>query len=98
MFYIIQAIQNLSEETWSRADENLIELCFVAFLSNKSKKCFILVSRQQKLSRYRVCIAFYGRTGNTRSNLNALKFEVNFCEIKAEHFQATFLILLALLE
>ena len=43
-FYIIQAIQNLSEETWSRADENLIELCFVAFLSNKSKKCFILVS------------------------------------------------------
>ena len=35
--------QNLSEETWSRAAENLIELCFVAFLSNKSKKCFILV-------------------------------------------------------
>ena len=35
--------QNLSEEIWSRAAENLIELCFVAFLSNKSKKCFILV-------------------------------------------------------
>ena len=26
-----------------RAAENLIELCYVAFLSNKSKKCFILV-------------------------------------------------------
>ena len=35
--------QNLSEETWRRAVENLIELCFVAFLSNTSKKCFILV-------------------------------------------------------
>ena len=35
--------QNLSEETWSRPAENLIELCFVAFLRNKSKKCFILV-------------------------------------------------------
>ena len=35
--------QNLSEEKWSRAAENLIELCFVDFLSNKSKKCFILV-------------------------------------------------------
>ena len=32
--------QNLSEKTWSRATENLIELCFMAFLS---KKCFILV-------------------------------------------------------
>ena len=29
-------IQNLSEETWSRAAENLIEICFVAVLSNKS--------------------------------------------------------------
>ena len=29
--------QNLSEETWSRVAENFIELCFVAFLSNKSK-------------------------------------------------------------
>lgn len=36
-------LQNLSEETWSRAAENLIELCFVAFLNNKSKKCFKLV-------------------------------------------------------
>ena len=36
-------IQNLSDETWSRTAENLIELCFVAFQSNKSKKCFILV-------------------------------------------------------
>ena len=35
--------QNLSEETWSRAAENLIELCFVAFLSSKSK-----ISKQQK--------------------------------------------------
>ena len=34
---------SLSEETWSRAAENVIELCFVAFLSNKSKKCFIIV-------------------------------------------------------
>ena len=32
--------QNLSEETWNRATENLTELCFVAFLSNMSKKCF----------------------------------------------------------
>ena len=35
--------QNLSEKTWSSAAENLIEFCFVKFLSNKSKKCFILV-------------------------------------------------------
>ena len=35
--------QNLSEEIWSRADENSIELCFVVFLGNKSKECFILV-------------------------------------------------------
>ena len=35
--------QNLLEETWSRAAANLIELCFIAFLSNKSKNCFILV-------------------------------------------------------
>ena len=35
--------QNLSEETWSRAAENLIELCFLAFLSNTSKKCFRLI-------------------------------------------------------
>ena len=35
--------QNLSEETWSRVAENLTELCFVAFLNDKSKKCFILV-------------------------------------------------------
>ena len=35
--------QNLSEETWSRTAENLIELYFDAFLSNKSKKRFILV-------------------------------------------------------
>ena len=41
------------------------------------------------------CIALYGRSGNKRSNLNELKFDVKFCEIKAEDFQATFLILLA---
>ena len=35
--------QNFSEETWSRAAENLIELCIVALLSNNSKKCFILL-------------------------------------------------------
>ena len=35
--------QNLSEETLSRAAENLVKLCFVAFLSNKSKKHFMLV-------------------------------------------------------
>ena len=35
--------QILSEETWSRVAENFIELCFLAFLGNKSKKCFILV-------------------------------------------------------
>ena len=35
--------QNLSKETQSRAAETLIELCFVAFLSNKRKKCFILI-------------------------------------------------------
>ena len=33
--------------------------------------------------------------GNKRSNVNELKFDVKFCEIKAEDFQATFLILLA---
>ena len=36
--------QNLSEETQSRTAENLIDLCFVAFLSSKSNKCFILVN------------------------------------------------------
>ena len=36
-----------------------------------------------------------GRSCNKLSNLNELKFDVNFCEIKAEDFQATFLILLA---
>ena len=51
--------------------------------------------RLQKLSRYRICIALYGRFGNKCSNLNELKFDVKFCEIKAEDFQATFLILLA---
>ena len=30
-----------------------------------------------------------------RSNLNELKFDVKFCEIEAENFQATFHILLA---
>ena len=48
---LFMQFQNLSEETWSRAAgetwtraaDNLIELCFVAFLSNKRKKCFILV-------------------------------------------------------
>ena len=42
-FRSFRQFQNLSEETWSCAAENLIELCFAAFLSNKSKKCFILV-------------------------------------------------------
>ena len=35
--------KNLSDETGSRATEKLIKLCVMAFLSNKSKKCFILV-------------------------------------------------------
>ena len=39
--------------------------------------------------------ALYGRSGNKGSNLNELKFDVKFCEKKAEDFQATFLILLA---
>ena len=39
----LRQFQNLSEETCSRATENFIELSFVAFISNKSKKCFILV-------------------------------------------------------
>ena len=67
-----------------------IELCFVAFLSNKSKKCFILVwiiFRLQKLSRYRFCIALYGRSGNKRSNLSELNFDIKFCEIEAEDFK-----------
>ena len=85
--------QNLSEETCSRSAENLIELCFVAF---KSKKCFNsskYFSRLQKLSRYRFYL--YGRFGDKRSNLNELKFDVKFCEIKAKDFQVIFLILLA---
>ena len=32
----------------------------------------------------------YGRSVNKRSNVNELKFDVKFCEIKAEDFQATF--------
>ena len=58
---------NLSEETWSHAAENFIELCFIAFLNKKSKS-----------SRYRFCIALYGRSGNKNSNLNELKFDVKF--------------------
>ena len=27
------------------------------------------------------CIALYGRSGNKRSNLNELKFDVKLCEI-----------------
>ena len=42
-FRAFRQFQNLSEETWSYAAANLIELCFVTFLSNKSKTCFILV-------------------------------------------------------
>ena len=37
----------------------------------------------------------YGRSGNKHSNPNELKFDVKFCEIEAEDFQATFHILLA---
>ena len=42
-----------------------------------------------------ICIALYGCSGNNRSNLSELNFDVKFCEIKAVDFQATFLILLA---
>ena len=35
----------------------------------------------------------YGRSGNKRSNLNELKFDVKFCEIESVDFQATFNIL-----
>ena len=49
----------------------------------------------QKLSRYRFCIALYGRSSNKRSNLNELKFDVKFCEIKAEGFQTAFFMLFA---
>ena len=43
------------------------------------------------------CIDFAlnGRSGNKRSNLNELKFDVKFCRVEAEDFQATFHILLA---
>ena len=82
--------QNLSEETWSRAAENLIELCFVAFLNNKSKKCFILVwifYPSSEIGAISVLHCVHGRS--------ELKFDVKFCEIEAEDFQATFHILLA---
>ena len=36
-----------------------------------------------------------GCSGNKRSNLSELKFDVKFCDTKVENFQATFLILLA---
>ena len=40
-----------------------------------------------------ICITLYERSGNKRSNLNELKFQdIKFWEIKADHFQATFLI------
>ena len=48
-----------------------------------------------KLLRYQFCIVLYGRSGNKRLNLSELKFDVKFCGIKAEDFQATFRILLA---
>ena len=41
------------------------------------------------------CIALYGRSSNKCSYLNELEFDVKFCEIEAEDFQATFHILLA---
>ena len=90
--------QNLSEETWSRAAENLIELCFVTFLNNKSTKSVILVwiiFPSSEIIANRVCIVLYGLSDNKLSNLNELKCDVKFCEIKAKDFQATFLILLA---
>ena len=49
----------------------------------------------QNLSRYRFCIALYGRSGNKRWNLNELNFDVKFCETEAENIQAIFHILLA---
>ena len=89
---------NLSEEKRDRAAENLIDLCFMAFLSNKSKKCFILVwiiFPSSDIIAISICIALYGRSGNKRSNLSEPKFDVKFCEIEAGDFQATFHILLA---
>ena len=73
--------QNLTEGPWSRAAENFIALCFLAFLSNKSKKCFILVSSSEIIA---ISILHYVQISR-----------VKFCGIKAENFQAIFLILLA---
>ena len=39
---VFMQFQYLSEETWSRVAEILIDLCFVAFQSNKSKNCLYL--------------------------------------------------------
>ena len=90
--------QNLSEKTRSRATENLIELCFVAFLSNKSKKCFIFVWIIFPSSEFIAisilhCVVwtFWQQT----LNLNELNFYVKFCETEAGNIQATFHILLA---
>ena len=36
----------------------------------------------------------YGHSGNKHPNLKKLKFDVKFCDIKADDFQATFLSIL----
>ena len=62
----------------------------ISFLAYVVHKLFLSISKQQKLiSIFALC------SGNKRTKLNELKFDIKFCEIKAEDFQATFLILLA---
>ena len=57
--------------------------------------CLNKFPRLQKVSRYRFCIALYGRSGNKQTNLKELKSDAKFCETEAEDFQVIFHILLA---
>ena len=81
--------QNLSNETLSRAAENLIQLCFVAFLSNTSKKCFIpvwIIYPSSGITAISIlhCVVwpFWQQT------LKSQRTEI-WCEIQAEDFQTT---------
>ena len=42
-FRSFSQFQKLPDDTWNCVAENLIALCFLAFLNNTNKKCFILL-------------------------------------------------------
>ena len=74
------------EEKRSRAAWNFIELCFLTFLSNKSKQLLIQGLIIFLFSEI-ITISILHCSGDKRLNLSGLKLDVRFCEIE-EIFQA----------